>query len=202
MLKQFLYCCPDTQQYSQDSGIYDNTFVSTWVSTDASRNSTKDDASKNYQLPLLKLAHKLHQHESSINTLTYSFDSKKKECCITSNNSNNSCYHVLTNMDNYCTHGLLYKSWTELCQWVMERNISNTIITHNVHRYQRHTVDRVVVVTNKNCSTCFMKKSWNDNMKEKNVNPTPCLSSPFVPAKKHKPTSEKCPINFYYWNLV
>ena len=62
-------------------------------------------------------------------------------------------------------------------------------------RYHQHSVDKIVIVTNKNCSACFMKKSWDDNVKEKEkkVLFTPCVSSPFVPAKKHKPTSKIYP---------
>ena len=57
-----------------------------------------------------------------------------------------------------------------------------------------------MIVTNKNCSACFMKKSCGDNMKEKEKKPAPtsCVPLPFVPAKKHKPTGKEYPTVYYY----
>ena len=118
MLKKFIYCCPDAQQNSrveQDSGINVDTFASTWTSTGASRNNTKD-MSKNYQLPLFELAYTLHQYDTSVDTLSFYFDSKKKQCTIESTSSGAGWCHVFSDVDSYCTHGLLYKNWTELCQ--------------------------------------------------------------------------------------
>lgn len=51
------------------------------------------------------------------------------------------------------------------------------------------------MVTDKDCSVCFVKKSWDDIVKEKEKKKpsTSCLSSPFVSAKKkHKPSSKNC----------
>ena len=115
MLKKFIYCCPDTQQYSaveQDSGINIDTYINTWTSTGASRN----DTSKNYQVPLLELAYRLHQCDTSIDSLSFHFDSRKKHCSVESSNSGVGWCHVLNDVDNYCVHGLLYKNWTDLCQ--------------------------------------------------------------------------------------
>jgi len=63
-----------------------------------------------------------------------------------------------------------------------------------MHRYQQCTVDKIVIVTNKNCAACFMKKPLDGDVKEKEKKmvQTPGISSPFVPAKKQKPSSEKC----------
>lgn len=85
------------------------------MSTGASKNSTKD-TSKNYQLPLFELAHLLHHSNSSMDTLSVIFDSKKKECSISLDSTDTGWHHVITTVDNYCTHCLLYKHWTELCQ--------------------------------------------------------------------------------------
>ena len=115
MLKKFIYCCPDTQQYSaveQDSGINIDTYINTWTSTGASRS----DMSKNYQVPLLELAYRLHQCDTSIDSLSFHFDSKRKHCSVESSSSGAGWYHVLSDVDNYCMHGLLYKNWTDLCQ--------------------------------------------------------------------------------------
>ena len=115
MLKKVIYCCQDAQQYSvleQDSGINVDTFVGTWTSTGAS----SKDTSKNYQLPLFELAYTLHQRDTSMDTLYFIFDSKKKQCSIESSSSGVGLYHVRSDVDSYCTHGLLYKNWTELCQ--------------------------------------------------------------------------------------
>lgn len=59
-------------------------------------------------------------------------------------------------------------------------------------RYQDSSVDKIVTVTNKNCTDCF-NNTWENSEKdkEKKPAPTPCVSSPFVPAKKQKLTSEK-----------
>lgn len=51
-----------------------------------------------------------------------------------------------------------------------------------------------MIVTNRNCSVCFMKKS---NMKEIEKKPVP-TPSPFVPAKKHKSTGKEYPTIYYY----
>ena len=71
----------------------------------------------------------------------------------------------------------------------------NEIASHNtigVCRYQQHAVDKVVIVTNKNCSTSFTRKSWDDSMKEKDkkVVAAAYVPSPLMPAKKHKPSSK------------
>ena len=57
-----------------------------------------------------------------------------------------------------------------------------------------------MIVTNKNRSTCFTRKSWNGNEgyvkeKEKKMAATPCLLSPLMPAKKRKSTSKNIIIN-------
>ena len=98
-----------------DSGIYKDTCMNTWTSTGASRNGTKD-TSKNYHLPLFELAHALHQSSSSMDTLSFIFDSKKRQCSITSDTLATGLYHVISDVDSCCTHGLLYKNWSELCR--------------------------------------------------------------------------------------
>ena len=45
-----------------------------------------------------------------------------------------------------------------------------------------------MIVTNKNCSACFMKKSGDGSIKEMKPTPSPCILTPVVPTKKHKPT--------------
>ena len=118
MLKKFSYCCPDVQQCPRmmlDSGIYEDTYMNTWTSTGASRNGTKDTP-KNYHLPLFELAHTLHQSNTSMDTLSFIFDSKKKQCSVASDTSTTGWHHVISDVDNCCTHGLLYKNWRELCQ--------------------------------------------------------------------------------------
>ena len=69
-----------------------------------------------------------------------------------------------------------------------------------MRRYQQHTMDKIVTVTNKNCSACFTKELWDENKKEKEkkVVPTPCVLSPFVPAKKHKSTGKKYTTIYHY----
>ena len=79
--------------------------------------SQTKDMTKNYQLPLFELAHMLHQYDDTpVNTLSLIFEGKKKQCAIKSDSSGLGWYHVISDMDNYCTHGLLYNSWTGLCQ--------------------------------------------------------------------------------------
>ena len=115
MLKRLNYCCPDTQQHlgvEQDSGINVDTFVSTWASTGPAKNNTKE----NYQLPLFELAYALNKLDTSADTLSFCFNSKKQQCSIESSSSGAGWYNVYSDTNNYCTHGLLYKNWTKLYQ--------------------------------------------------------------------------------------
>ncbi|XP_065919398.1 uncharacterized protein [Dysidea avara] len=177
MLKKLFYCSPDVYQSSdiaQDSGYHD-TYISTWAST----NPSSKDTAKHYHLPLYDLASLLY-HKHSVNSVSLWVSSEKKHCSVQSVDLAIKGCHVSVAMDSCHHHGLLYNQWAQLEQ------------------YQGRAARVVVPVTNKDCSSCFSKKTKADYKgKEKKI---PVISSPFVPAKRKpntgllspKPIINKC----------